>query len=272
MERSVALYQDIITSPHTLIAGTTGSGKSNVVNGIIREIMLDYTPEEAQMYLFDPKVIELEDYKDTQYCTRYETEFDGMIEALDELIEIMNERYHEMSGQHIKEYQGTRIYLIFDELADALTAPPLKVINMIKSKLQVLLQKGRASRISVIAASQNPNREIVAGKLTINFTNRLGLRCLNDKESKAIVTRAGCELLPKYGKALYLSPDGFSEVKIPLTPNNWDLIQRYRKVRPVQKSIEQKPFFQPKQNDAAASLIALFGLGLMLFGLFGGIL
>lgn len=265
------LYKDIIHSPHTLIAGTTGSGKSNVMNGIIREIMTEYTPAEAQLYIFDPKVIELEEYKDTQFCTRFETEFDGMVNALDELIEIMNKRYHEMSGTGLKEYRGQRIYLIFDEFADALTSPSLKVIGMIKTRLQILLQKGRASRISVIAATQNPNREIVSGKLTINFTNRLGLRCVNEQESKAVVMHKGCELLPKHGKGLYLSPDGFEEVSIPLTPSNHDLVERYRRARPAQRPTEHRPFINTKQNDTAAGIIALIGFGMMMFGLFGGL-
>lgn len=257
------LYKDIINSPHTLIAGTTGSGKSNVMNGIIREIMTSYSPDEARLYIFDPKVVELEDYKNTEYCARFETEFDGMIDALDELIQIMNDRYHEMSGTGVKEYRGQRIYLIFDELADALSAPTNRVIGMIKTRLQVLLQKGRASRITVIAATQNPNREIVSGKLTINFTNRLGLRCMDDKESKVIVKRKGCELLPKYGKALYLSPDGCKPVDIPLTPSNRDLIQRHRKAPAVKSA--------PRRNDTAG-IITLVGLGLMAWGLLGGVL
>lgn len=232
------LYKDIINAPHTLIAGTTGSGKSNVMNGIIRQIMTDYSPAQAEMIMIDPKVIELIDYRNTAFCTAFESEAENVPTLLDEAIEIMETRYHNMAEEHTRQYSGKKVFVIIDELADLMISPQAKSIKL---KLQKILQKGRAAEIHIIAATQAPNRQIIPANLILNFTNRLALRCLASIESRQIINIAGAELLPQYGKGLYLSPKGIVTASIPLTLDNADIIAKWARPEPIVEEYEEEP-------------------------------
>ena len=269
------LYKDIINAPHTLIAGTTGSGKSNVMNGIIREIMTTYTPAQVDIYFIDPKVVELIDYRNTMFCKAFESDSENVPAMLDTLIAEMESRYQGMASQRIKQYQGKKIYLIVDELADLMISPQSRAIKL---KLQKILQKGRAAEIHIIAATQAPNRQIIPANLILNFTNRVALRCLSSIESRQIINQAGAENLPQYGKGLYLSPIGITTVSIPLTPSNNDIIARWEKVQPraeartEEKEVEEVVYIAPRfiekryDPDRAAKTIRNIAWAMMASG------
>lgn len=237
------LYRDILSAPHTLIAGTTGSGKSNVLNGILRELMETRTPQEAQFILIDPKRVELSPYKRTEYCMGYTAEVLPAIGYLDTAIDLIESRYQQMETAGTKDYIGTNVYIVIDELADLMISPQSRTFSL---KLQKILQIGRASAVHVIAATQAPNRGIIPANVVLNFTNRVALRCLAGIESRQIINQNGAEELPKYGKALYLSPDGIKRVDIPLTPDNSELIAKHRRVETAPQ--EEQDISQPVQE------------------------
>lgn len=245
------LYKDIINAPHTLIAGTTGSGKSNVMNGIIRQIMTDYTPQTAEMVMIDPKVVELIDYRNTAFCTAFESEAENVPALLDEVIDTMETRYRLMGEEHIKQYSGRKIFVIVDELADLMISPQSKSIKL---KLQKILQKGRAADIHIIAATQAPNRQIIPANLILNFTNRLALRCVSSIESRQIINQAGAELLPQYGKGLYFSPKGLVTVSIQLTEDNTELVNKWTVRKPVKA--EPKAEIEEAEEDRVIYIAA----------------
>ena len=270
------LYKDIINAPHTLIAGTTGSGKSNVMNGIIRQIMTDFTPQTAEMVMIDPKVVELIDYRNTAFCTAFESEAENVPALLDEVIDTMETRYHKMGEEHIKQFVGKKIFVIVDELADLMISPQSKSIKL---KLQKILQKGRAADIHIIAATQAPNRQIIPANLILNFTNRLALRCVSAIESRQIINQAGAELLPQYGKGLYFSPKGLVTVPIQLTEDNTELVNKWtvRKAEPkveIEEAEEEriiyiaapKDYSEPKRRtydpNRTADIIRNIGLAI----------
>ena len=271
------LYKDIINAPHTLIAGTTGSGKSNVMNGIIRQIITDYTPQTAEMVMIDPKVVELIDYRNTAFCTAFESEAENVPALLDEVIDTMENRYHHMGEEHIKQYIGRKIFVIIDELADLMISPQSKSIKL---KLQKILQKGRAADIHIIAATQAPNRQIIPANLILNFTNRLALRCVSSIESRQIINQAGAELLPQYGKGLYFSPKGLVTVSIQLTEDNTELVNKWtvRKAEPkatIEETEEEriiyiaapKDYSEPRTFDPNRTADIIRNIGLAIGGI-----
>ena len=259
------LYREIINAPHTLIAGTTGSGKSVVLNGIIREILLSHTDTTAELYMVDPKAVELYQYH--AICKGYTEEAAEVPFMLDGIIDTMETRYKTMRDRGENKWTGSHIYIVIDELADLMISPQNKAIKL---KMQKILQKGRASAITIIAATQAPNRQIIPANLVLNFTNRLALRCLSSIESRQIVNQSGAELLPKYGKGIYLSPDGIKQVEIPLTPSNKDVIGRWAEQAEEEVIVISKPVAQRTApvidyNYAEKFYIAL-GVGLMGMG------
>lgn len=246
------LYQDIIKAPHTLIAGTTGSGKSNVLNGIIRQIMTMHTPYTAEMYLIDPKRVELSVYRNTAFVSEYTSDSGEAIRILDKAIAEIERRYKVMEMQGQRDFVGRHLYIIIDELADLMISPENKKIRL---KLQKIEQIGRAAAVHVIAATQAPNRQIIPANIVLNFTNRLALRCLSSIESRQIINMAGAEELPKYGAGLYLSPDGVKRVEIPLTEDNTDLITEWKRIEPISEPRRtiQKPVFVPPSMPKISS-------------------
>lgn len=206
------MYEYLMNAPHILIGGTTGSGKSVLLNGIICELMESSTASKTRLYLIDPKRVELYPYSKTEYCAGYSEEADEVPALLDTLIDTINERFEDMRNEGLKEYGGTRIYVVIDELADLMISDNAKEI---RTKLQKILQIGRAAGVHIIAATQAPNREVIPASLVLNFTDRIALRCLSSIESRQLINFAGAEKITGFGTALYLSSKGLDTIEIP---------------------------------------------------------
>lgn len=202
------IYEQIISAPHTLIAGTTGSGKSTLMNGIIKEFM----NTNAYMILLDPKSVELSLYKDCDKTIGYADKVDDIVYTLECIAETMEERYSDMKDKRIRFTDEEEIYVFIDELADLMISARKKEFL---NTLQRILQKGRAAGIHVIAATQTPARKIIPAELVVNFTDRVALRCVSPIESRQIIDKTGAEKLPKHGKAIYRNGDGYREMTIP---------------------------------------------------------
>jgi len=187
----------LLNQPHILIAGTTGSGKSNLLHYMI-DYLLNYTP--VTFCMIDPKRVELSLYKNYGNTQGYACEIPEIITTLDGVILEMENRYKYMQARALREYPGCYIYLIIDELADIMTTAKKDVLP----RLQRILQLGRAANIHVIAATQAPDRTYtLPALLKLNFTDRIALRCATAIESKQIIDRPGAETLPQYGQAIY---------------------------------------------------------------------
>ena len=198
-------YKDIIeNATHLLIAGETGSGKSVVLNGIIHTALALYGPGDVSFCMIDPKIVELSPYKNLPHTVRYETEPEKVLALLQDIYAFMMKRYEEMDAKHIRKYQGAKLVVVIDELADLLLSPSG---NAIKKEIVRLLQKGRAANIMMICATQAPSREILSPSLVLNMTNRIALHCANAIESRQIINEKGAENLPAHGSALYKAPN-----------------------------------------------------------------
>ena len=205
------LFDDMAEQPHLLIAGATGSGKSVVVNGIIYNL-LHKGPAEAELILIDPKRVELVQYKNVPHCLRYASEPDTMPDALRYALTVTENRYKEMQRQGVRKYQGGDVYVIIDELADLMTTQKKSVLPI----LQRLCQIGRAAKVHVIACTQCPLAKVIPTEVKVNFDARVALRTRSAQDSRNILSRTGCELLPRYGQGYYMTPEGLNLWNIPM--------------------------------------------------------
>lgn len=212
--------KELIGDGHVLIAGTTRSGKSVLLNDIIYTLLCTsapiQTPNGCKMVLIDPKMVELSVYKNIPHCVGYASSVDDILELLEKCVAEMMSRYEYMEQKHLKVYDKEPMYIIFDELADIMTTAQRKALPL----LQRIGQLGAASKVFLITATQAPNRDVIPANLTLNLGTRVALRCLSKIESKQIINAYGAELLPKYGKCLVSNWQGIHEMNIPLTPES----------------------------------------------------
>ena len=206
--------EPLLSAPHVLIAGATGSGKNVLLDDMIFSLFGSTTPASAKIILVDPKRVELVKYKSSAFCIRYASEPKDIISAIDYAIEIMDERYKDMQREGSTLYEGSNIYLIIDELADLMITIKADVLP----RLQRLAQLGRSARVHVWAASQSPSRITIPAALTLNFTHKIALRCDSAIESRQVIGRNGAELLPIWGECFIKAPGTVYKQAIPLTP------------------------------------------------------
>lgn len=208
-----ALCGDMLERPHVLIAGSTGSGKSVLLNSLICSA-LTYHPNEYRLILIDPKRVELCDYRPLVHTLAYASEPGEIVDALQYAVAVMESRYKGMQSERRKMYDGGKVLVIVDELADLLTTQKRAVLPL----LQRLAQLGRAAKVGLYAATQRPTRDILSGQLKVNMDCRVGLHCPSAIDSRNIIEHAGAEALPLFGYGYYITPQGEQVVQIPFTP------------------------------------------------------
>lgn len=185
-------FIDIVKNRHLLIAGTTGSGKSVVINGIITSLLMTTGPDKTQFVLIDPKMVELRKFSNVPHCVRYARTMEEIESALRDCIAEMEKRFAIMDRNGLTEYHGSRLYIIIDEFADLMTTGK-KACEPLLKRLSML---GRAANISCIFASQSILSKIIDTSVKVNFPAVLGLKTMDSRQSRYIVGCPGCELLP----------------------------------------------------------------------------
>lgn len=203
---------NLLDKPHLLIAGATGSGKSVLLNAILYSGLIK-APCDFQLVLIDPKQVELLDYKNLPHVLGYTDSVNGSIALLDHCIDLMTKRYTQIKRQGEKQYKGSSVYIVIDELADLLLSDESKEV---KRRLQKIAQLGRAAGIHLILCSQSPSRKTIPAEITLNISDRIALHCLSAIESKQILGIKGAEDLERCGQFLYSSPDGYFRGYVPM--------------------------------------------------------
>lgn len=211
------LYTDALKQPHLLIAGATGSGKSVIVNALIYTALhrLPGGPTGARFILIDPKRVELAQWRHVPHTAMYASEPDEMIEALNTAMQITEQRFKQIQRQKQKKFDGPDLYIIVDEFADLMTTQG----RTIKPIIQRLAQLGRAARVHLVIATQTPIRTVIPTEIKCNFDARFGLRARSAQDSRNILDHSGLELLPRYGQAVYMTPEGETLYNIPMIPD-----------------------------------------------------
>ncbi|MFA5865376.1 MAG: DNA translocase FtsK [Phycisphaerae bacterium] len=225
------LVTDLTRMPHTLIAGTTGSGKSVCINSLILSVLLTQRPDHVKMILVDPKMVELSMFKEIPHLMCPVVHDVDKAEAiLDWLVQKMEERYAilaEAQVRDIKSYNKlgsealmerfkpsddeeanriqTRlpyIILVIDELADLMMISPKEV----ELYLARLAQKSRAVGIHMILATQRPEAKVVTGLIKSNLPSRIAFRMNSRLDSRIVMDQNGAEDLLGQGDMLFLPP------------------------------------------------------------------
>lgn len=239
---------------HTLIAGTTGSGKSVLLHDILYSLLkkgIADTESIPCFVLIDTKRVELKQYKPLKSLVVYESEPENVVALLDRVINAMDKRFEDMPG---KETTEPHVYIVIDELADLLdTAGVLDRIVKIG-------RLGRAAHFHLLCCTQDPSRNTLSARLMQNFTTCVALRCKTDIESRQIIGIPGAESLPKHGKAIVSDPDGYNTIEVPLIPDKDidDLVAFVKSVADGCISEEDEAFFEKVAENPAESVGAIW--------------
>lgn len=211
------LYLNALGQTHLLVGGTTGSGKSVLINGLIYTALFR-APSAVQFILIDPKRVELVEYKPLPHVLRYASEPDTMTAALDLAMNATESRFTVMQSEGVKKWRGGDLYVIIDELADLMTTNR----KTVQPLLQRLCQIGRAARVHVVACTQTPISAVIPTQIKVNFDSRFILRTRTAQDSRNLMDRAGAELLPRYGQAYYSTPEFIPPalVTVPMIPDD----------------------------------------------------
>lgn len=209
--------------PHMLIAGTTGSGKSVCVNGIICSILMRARPDEVKMVMVDPKVVELSVYNGIPHllCPVVSDPKKAAV-ALAKMVNEMERRYQTFSDSKTKNIEGYNAYvekynsehkeeeyqkqkmpyivIIIDELADLMMVAAKEVEDSILR----ITQKARAAGMHLIVATQRPSTEVITGLIKANIPSRISFAVGSGIDSRTILDQTGAEKLLGKGDMLFL--------------------------------------------------------------------
>ncbi|MDO8429309.1 MAG: DNA translocase FtsK 4TM domain-containing protein [Candidatus Daviesbacteria bacterium] len=212
---------DLTRMPHCLVAGTTGSGKSVLLNAFITSLLFRNSPDELKLILIDPKRVELTNYNGIPHLlTPVITESDKILSALKWAMAEMDRRYklfqsvgvrniagyNEMSGFQALPY----IVIVIDELADLMMFAPVEVEDAITR----IAQLARATGIHLVLATQRPSVDIITGLMKANIPCRIAFNVSSMIDSRVILDSPGAEKLLGRGDMLFLPPDASKPLRI----------------------------------------------------------
>ena len=222
-------YMDLQTAPHLMIAGTTGSGKSVLLNAAITSLLYRATPYELKLIMIDPKMLELSIYEDIPHLLHpVVTESKKAVAALKWLVEEMDSRYSMLSEEGVRDIDSYNrklealeieekqlrwlpyIVVIIDELADLMMVSPADV----KDSIIRLAQKARAAGIHIIVSTQRPSADVVAGLIKANFPARISFLVSSKVDSRIILDTGGAETLLGKGDMLFLTSGGANLLRL----------------------------------------------------------
>lgn len=238
---------DLAKTPHLLIAGTTGSGKSVGINAMILSLLYRLTPDECKFIMVDPKMLELSVYNDIPHLlTPVVTDPKKAVVALKWAVKEMESRYKAMSRVGVRNIEGynsklkelksegkeitKRIQTGFDPETGApkyedqsIKMDPLPYIVIvvdemadlmlvagkdIESAVQRLAQMARAAGIHLIMATQRPSADVITGVIKANFPTRVSFQVSSKIDSRVILGDSGAEQLLGQGDMLYMASGG----------------------------------------------------------------
>ena len=218
---SKPMVVDLDKMPHILIAGTTGSGKSVLINAFIGSLVFRNSPDELKLILIDPKRVELTNYNAIPHLlTPVITEPEKILSALKWAMAEMDRRYklfqsvgvrnisgyNEMSGFQALPY----IVIIIDELADLMMFAPVEIEDAITR----IAQLARATGIHLVVATQRPSVDVITGLIKANIPCRIAFNVSSMVDSRVILDGPGAEKLLGRGDMLFLPPDASKPVRI----------------------------------------------------------
>ena len=219
------IFTRIDKTPHLLIAGSTGSGKSVCVNTIITSILLKNKPDKVKLIMIDPKMVELSIYDGIPHLlTSVVTDPIKAADVLHKVVLEMENRYREFARARVRNMEGYNkiaakdsdykelpyIVVIIDELADLMMVSSKEV----EESIARIAQKARAAGIHMIIATQRPSVDVITGVIKTNIPSRIAFAVSSSVDSRTILDKSGAETLLGKGDMLYLSADSSKPVRI----------------------------------------------------------
>lgn len=212
---------NISKMPHVLIAGTTGSGKSVLINTWISSLLFRTTPTEVRLILVDPKRVELTGFNGIPHLlTPVIVETDKILSALKWATQEMDRRYRLFSEVGVRNIDGYNelsgfqaipyIIIFIDELADLMAYAPVEVEDTICR----IAQMARATGIHLVVATQRPSVDVITGLLKANIPSRIAFNVSSMIDSRVIIDMPGAEKLLGRGDMLYVPPDQAKPTRI----------------------------------------------------------
>ena len=214
---------EINKMPHMLVAGTTGSGKSVCINGIICSILMRAKPDEVKLVMVDPKVVELSVYNGVPHLMcpvvsdpkkaavalakmvaemerRYETFSETKTKNIESYNAYIDKWNEEHKADDVKKARLPYIVVIIDELADLMMVAAKEVEDSILR----ITQKARAAGIHLIVATQRPSTDVITGLIKANIPSRISFAVGSGIDSRTILDMTGAEKLLGKGDMLFL--------------------------------------------------------------------
>ena len=216
-----ATYCEINKTPHLLVAGSTGSGKSVCINSMLVSILMRSKPDEVKLMLVDPKKVELSMYNGVPHLlTPVVTDPKKANIALKKIVQEMENRYDLFEQSGTKNIAGYNAYLekrykqgeykklpyivvIIDELADLM----LVAAKEVEESIMRITQMARAAGIHLIVATQRPSTDVITGVVKANIPSRISFAVSSSIDSRTILDATGAEKLLGKGDMLFL-PQG----------------------------------------------------------------
>lgn len=198
------VVRDLVESPHLLVAGTTGSGKSVCLHSMLLSLILTRSPQQVQWLLIDPKRVEMAAYSHVAHLyAPIVTEGSEAVSALQGLVKEMAEREKLLASRAVRDWAGLgvdappRLLVVVEELAALLAQAPDA-----EAPLVMLAQKARATGIHLVLATQRPDSATFSGLLRSNIPSRIALTVQKSAESKIVLDETGAEKLLGKGDML----------------------------------------------------------------------
>ena len=199
---------DLSKTPHLLVAGTTGSGKSVFINTLLTSILYKFSPDDLRLILIDPKMLELSVYNDIAHLlTPVVTEPKKAILALKWVCKEMERRYSLMNEENTRSLEGYNqksierlpyIVVFIDEMADLMMTAGKEVEHYV----QRLAQMARACGIHLVMATQRPSVDIITGSIKATFPSRIIFQVASKYDSRTVLGEIGAEQLLGNGDML----------------------------------------------------------------------
>ena len=261
---------DLVKTPHLLIAGATGAGKSVCVNSMILSILYKRSPDAVKLILIDPKIVELKLYNDIPHLlTPVITEPKRAFQSLQYCLCEMERRYALLDGMGVRDISSYNrriterricteklpyIVVVIDEFADLMATTGKEL----ESTVARLAAMSRAVGIHLVLATQRPSIDVITGLIKANIPSRIAFMVASKTDSRIIIDQMGAEMLLGKGDMLYASAVDPFPVRIQgtfVSDNDVESVVDYVKSYGAPDYIDDEIFVDDADSDGDSGLM-----------------